>query len=424
MQNRLAALSSPVRVVIVGAGAMGRGLCYQCSRTPGIQLAGIADIVLERAVQAAEITGRPYRMVRNINDAEACAREGITAVCEDGELLARAAGSDVFLESTNTIAAGGILSQTALYHGKHLVLMNAEVDLIFGPYLAHLAHRNGLSYASCDGDQHGVIKRIYDEMTLWGFEPIMAGNIKGFLDRYSNPTVIIPEADKRNLDYRMCAAYTDGTKLNIEMALVSNALGLQTDVVGMHGPRAARVEQVFDVFPLEQMRARGGPYVDYLLGAEPGGGVFVIGYCDHPYQQQMMAYYKMGPGPYYLFYRPYHLCHVEAMRCIAEAALDGQSLLEPIFGFRTNVIAYAKRELKAGDVLDGLGGYNVYGLIENCDVNGQTDGLPICLAEEVTLTCDIRKDERIPLAAVRYDPDRFDFATYHKACAVRTKDAA
>ena len=129
----------------------------------------------------------------------------------------------------------------ALAERKHLVLMNAEIDLIYGPYLLELAQRRGVTYTSCDGDQHGVIKRLVDDLRLWGFQLVMAGNIKGFLDRYSNPKKIVPEADKRNLDYKMATAFTDGTKLNIEMALVANALGLRVHKPGMHGPDAGNV---------------------------------------------------------------------------------------------------------------------------------------------------------------------------------------
>ena len=151
----------------------------------------------------------------------------------------------------------------------------------------------------------------------------MAGNIKGFHDRQANPVRIVPETDKQNIDYKMCTAYTDGTKLNIEMALVANALGYRTDLVGMHGPRAAHVENVPEKCDLEGMRNRGSPVVDYVLGIQPGVGVFVVGHCDHSYQKSMLAYCKLGDGPWYVFYRPYQLCHVKTLRCAAEAVLDG-----------------------------------------------------------------------------------------------------
>jgi len=415
MLERLKSLNRPITVAVIGMGAMGKGLFYQCQSTPGMRCVGVADLDVQKARGFVESMGTAAKVVETVEAAEAAVAAGLVAVCRDGEVLCRMEGVQALVESTSAIAEAGRFAVTALEHGKHLILMNAEIDLIFGPALMRMAHRHGLVYASCDGDQHGVIKRVIDEMTLWGFEPVMAGNIKGFLDRYSNPVKIIPEADQRKLDYRMCCAYTDGTKLNIEMALVANALGYVTDVVGMHGPRCGNVVEALSRFDLEGIRSRGKPVVDYVLGAEPGGGVFAIGYCDHPYQVEMMRYYKMGGGPFYLFYRPYHLCHVEAMRCIAEAVLDNVSLLEPRCGFRTNVFAYAKKDLKRGQELDGIGGHTCYGMIENCDADGVSGGLPICLAERVTLKRDVPKDERIALSDVLVDHRRYDFALYDQA---------
>ncbi len=154
--------------------------------------------------------------------------------------------------------------------------------------------------------------------------------------------------------------------------------------------------------------------MDYLLGARPDGGVFAIGRCDHPYQRAMMAYYKMGKGPLYLFYRPYHLCHVEALGCVADAVLDGRSLLEPVHGLRTNVYAYAKRALGAGATLDGIGGYTCYGMIDNCTQAEAHPGLPICLADGVTVIRDVAKDEAIRLDDVAYDPTSFEFDLFRR----------
>jgi Predicted homoserine dehydrogenase len=247
----------------------------------------------------------------------------------------------------------------------------------------------------------------------------MAGNIKGFLDRYSNPTKIIPEADKRNLDYKMCTSYTDGTKLCIEMAIIANAFGMKTLVPGMHGPRARHVTEVFDHFNFDALWVDKVPFVDYLLGAEPGGGVFAIGYHDHPYQRSMMEYYKMGKGPFYLFYRPYHLCHVEAIASIVEPFLYKKPLLQPKAGFHADVYTYAKVDLKKGETLDGLGGYTCYGLIENCTPSNGENRLPILLAENVKLKRDIRKDEKINYEDIEFNPNDFAFDL-----AMKAKDAS
>ena len=292
--------------------------------------------------------------------------------------------------------------------------MNSEIDLIFGPLFSRVAKKNGVIYTSCDGDQYGALIHLIVEIQSWGFELVMAGNIKGFLDRYANPTTIIPEADKRNLDYKMCTAYTDGTKLNIEMALLSNALDLTTIVPGMHGPKAKQVHEALHLFDFDLLWNNKKPLVDYILGADPGGGVFVIGHCDNPYQRGMLSYYKMGEGPYYVFYRPYHLCHIEAIASSIHAISESQPLMQPDFGFQTNVYAYAKRDIREGELLDGIGGYCCYGLIENCTDNFLSPGLPICLADQVTLKRDVAKDHKIFMSDVLYEPNRPDFSLYAK----------
>jgi predicted homoserine dehydrogenase-like protein len=405
-----------MKIGLIGMGAMGKGLLYQCRTTPGFKCVAVADLAVDKAVECAQSMGLPWRLVGTAAEMEDAIDRGQLAVCRDGMLVAGACGVQVLIESSSAIAEAGRYCLEALETGKHLVMMNAEADLIFGPHLMRLAHSHGLVYTSCDGDQHGVIKHLVDDLQLWGFQLVMAGNIKGFLDRYSNPTKIVPEANARKLDYKMATAYTDGTKLCIEMALVANALGLRTTVPGMHGPRAERVKDVFELFDLPSLWDDRQPCVDYLLGAEPGGGVYAVGYCDHPYQRDMLAYYKMGSGPFYLFYRPYHLCHIEALASVAEAVLDGRSLLEPTCGFRTNVYAYAKRDLRSGETLDGIGGYACYGLIDNCGQDAHP-GLPICLAEDLPLRRSVRKDEPILLADVEVPASRADFELYRRAQA-------
>ncbi len=411
--RKLSSRPEPIRIGLVGMGAMGKGLLHQCRVTPGMECVAMADLKPERAIACAEAERLPYKVASTAAEMDDAIRGGFTAICEDGELVAECARAAVLVEASSAIGLAGAYAATALKTGKHAVMMNAEADLIFGPYLMDLAHRRGLVYTSCDGDQHGVIRRLVSDLQLWGFDLVMAGNIKGFLDRYSNPSRIIPEADKRNLDYKMATAYTDGTKLNVEMALVANALNLRTRTPGMTGAQAGDVREVFRLFDFDSIRAEGDPCVDYIQGAEPGGGVYAIGFCEHAYQRSMMEYYKMGSGPFYLFYRPYHLCHIEAMDCIVQAVVDGCSLLEPVYGFRTNVFAYAKRDLKPGEKLDGIGGYACYGLIDNC--HGGHPGLPICLAEDVVLLDNIARDSPILLSDVESPVSRPDFDLYRRA---------
>jgi predicted homoserine dehydrogenase-like protein len=296
-------------------------------------------------------------------------------------------------------------------------MMNYEADLMFGPYLMKLAHERKLIYTVCDGDQPAVLMRIIDEMEFMGFKVVMAGNMKGFLDRYSNPTKIKPEADKRDLDYKMCTSYTDGSKLCVEMAVLANGLNGRTAIPGMYGPTIDNIHEVFDCFNFEKIWDGQHPLVDYVLGAKPGGGVFAIGYSDDAYQQSTLAWLppNMGPGPFYLFYRPYHLCHFESIATIAEAIVNNRAVLKPDFGFKTNVYTYAKKDLRKGEKLDGLGGYASYGLIENCNDNEKRPGIPICISEGAELKRDLTKDEKIYLDDIHYDSESDGYKLFNKA---------
>jgi len=419
LKDELCALKKPITIGVAGIGSIGRGIVFQAGITPGIRCVAIADCRVERAVASAERFGLDYKRVGTLGEFEEAVHEGRLAVCEDGDLVARSALIDVFIEATSSVSAGGRYGTTALEHNKHLIMMNYEADLMFGSWLMQLAMEKGLVYTVCDGDQPSVLRRLSDEMNVMGFDLVMAGNIKGFLDRYANPTSIVPEADKRDLDYYMCTSYTDGTKLSVEMAVLANGLGLRTARPGMLGLRMADVYEVFDHFDFESLWDGKTGLVDYILGAKPVGGVFAIGYCDYPYQKETLEWLppRMGPGPFYLFYRPYHLCHFETMATVAEAVLHHRPVLQPRYGFRTNVYAYAKKELHAGETLDGIGGYCCYGMIENCGNSGEQPGLPICLSEGVTLKREIHKDGRILLEDVTYDPQDYGFSLFQKSVA-------
>jgi predicted homoserine dehydrogenase-like protein len=405
----------PINVVIIGLGAMGKGLFYQCSITPGVKCIAVADLKMDKCLDCIAMTSQPYEVVETDNQMHDAITKGNIALCTDGEMLSRCEQADVVIEASNAIGAGAKFVITALRNRKHVVLMNAEIDLLYGPYFMQVAAENGVVCTSIDGDQYGVIKRLIDDFQLWGFDLVMAGNIKGFLDRYATPTSIVAEADKRNLDYKMCTSYTDGTKLCIEMAIIANAFNMRTPVPGMLGPQAKNVTEVLKLYDFESLYANKQPVVDYILGAEPGGGVFAVGYHDHPYQRSMMEYYKMGKGPFYLFYRPYHLCHVEAMASIVQPFLENQPLLQPKTGFQTDVYTYAKRDLKKGETLDGLGGYACYGLIENWEKPNGVNRLPILLAEGVKLKRDVAKDANINYEDIEFDPSEYQFEIAAKA---------
>ncbi len=376
-----------IRVALVGAGAMGVGIAWQIGHTPGMRLVAVTDIDPRAARRAAEAYGGPAAEVEPGGDPPAEGELWLTRepfYLDAGPEL----DCDVLVEATNTVGFAADVCLAAIDRGLHLVLMNAEVDLALGPLLHQRAAERGVVVTSDAGDQHGVLARMIDEIKLWGFRIVMAGNIKGYLDRYATAEGLIEEAAKRKLNPIQCCAYTDGTKLGIEMAILSNAFGLPPYVAGMEGPRAEDVRQVFEHFDFDRYDDLPGGaegVVDYILGAEPGGGVYVVGHCDDPLQQQYLWYYKLGDGPYYLFYRPYHLCHLETTRAIAKAVLQGQPILRPAHGRVADVYAHAKRPLEAGETMPhGIGGDQVYGLIERCETADAAGRLPIALLDAGT----------------------------------------
>jgi predicted homoserine dehydrogenase-like protein len=324
-------------------------------------------------------------------------KQNKVAVCQDARLAAIAPDVDVFFDASTAIDTAPDTLESAMISGKHIVMMNAEADAIFGPWFWHLAQKNGVAYTSSDGDQPAVLARLVEELRFYGLEFVMAGNIKGFLDRYTDPVRIRPEADKRGLDYQMCSSYTDGTKLCVEMSIVANALGCSVLKAGMTGPRMAEATDMFNHFSFSDIwRSGQEPLTDYILGAKPRGGVYAVGYTDDAYQRRMLDWFppEIGPGPFYVLTRPYHLIHLEAMRTILEVSKTKKSLIAPRHGMRTEVICYAKNNLQEGELLDGPGGFSSYGLIENRD-GGSHTGLPIILSRNTRLLRAVKKDERI-----------------------------
>ncbi len=429
MKARLQSLENPIQTVIIGIGSIGKGLAYQCHLTRGFSPVAIADVVLEKAIACAEWLDVPFEVVQTKAQLAKTIQSGKLAVCQDGLLAASAEGADVVIEASNAVYEGALHALTAIEHGKHVVMMNYEAELMYGPYLLAEADAQGVTYTCADGDQPTAIKQLVDDIQFWGFDLVMLGNMKGFHDLYTDPEKIAPEADKRNLDHKMCSSYTDGSKLCVEMASLANALNGRVHKPGMIGPKIGSIHDIFDHINFAEIWKPGDrPLVDYVLGARPRGGVFAIGYTEDTFQQFTLSWFPpdMGPGPFYLFYRPYHLGHIEALNCVAEAYLDGTARLAPKYGIQTNVFCYAKRDLEPGDVIDGMGGYTTYGLIEN--VGGlatcELEGVPQLISEGWRVNRAIKKDERIALQDCEYDSSAPSFTLYRETLKIGPKDGS
>jgi predicted homoserine dehydrogenase-like protein len=271
--------------------------------------------------------------------------------------------------------------------------MNAELDGTIGPILKAYADKAGVVISGCDGDQPGVQMNLYRFVKSIGLTPLLCGNIKGLHDPYRNPTTQKGFAEKWGQEPSMVTSFADGTKISFEQAIVANATGMQVARRGMLGYNFdGHVDELTKRYDVEELVRLNG-IVDYVVGTKPGPGVFVLATHEDPKQRHYLNLYKLGEGPLYSFYVPYHLCHFEAPLSVARAVLFRDAVLAPLGAPRVEVITAAKIDLKKGQILDGLGGYMTYGLAENAGIAQRENLLPIGLAEGSRLTRDISKDE-------------------------------
>jgi len=400
----------PIRVGLVGAGFMARGVVLQVALSvPGMRIVAIANRTLEGARRAYREAGlEGVREVGTVAQLEQAIEAGAPAVTEDAMLLARAAGIDAIVEVTGTVEHAARVTLEAIAHRKHVVLMNAEIDGTIGPILKTYADRAGVVLTNADGDQPGVMMNLYRFVRGIGVKPVLCGNIKGLHDPYRNPTTQEGFARKWGQNPAMVTSFADGTKISFENAIVANGTGMGVGKLGMFGPEVPAgtpIQEVADRYPLEAL-LEGPGIVDYVVGAMPGPGVFVLGTHDHPQQRHYLSLYKLGDGPLYCFYTPYHLCHFEVPNTVARAVLFGDAALTPLGAPLVEVVAAAKTDLQAGKTIDGLGGYMTYGLAENSPTARAGNLLPIGLAEGCTLKRDLPKDALLTFDDVVLPPDR------------------
>jgi len=385
----------PIQVGIIGAGYMGRGMALQIEKSiPGMRVAAIYNRTPETARFALEQCGiENPAQATSVGDIESAVERGNYVYCDDADLVCKAGNIDAIVEATGEVEFGAQTSLSAIENGKHLILMNAELDAVVGPILKTYADKAGVVMTNVDGDQPGVLMNLLRWVETIGYHPVLAGNIKGLQDHYRNPETQAGFAEKHRQKPKMITSFADGTKISMEMAVVANATGFGVSVRGMKGPTCNHVTEAIDCFTEEELSSGG--IVDFILGAEPGPGVFVIGFNDEPVLQQYANYLKMGDGPYYTFYIPYHLPHLESPLTVARAVLFQDAAIAPMGAPVAEVLTAAKIDLKAGEVLDGIGGFHCYSLIDNIDVARAGNFVPMSLIESCTLTRDVAKDDII-----------------------------
>lgn len=403
----------PVRVGMVGAGFMARGVARQVRHAlPGLRLVGIANRTVAKAVDVLRAAG--HDEVREVDDAEQLARahaEGVPAAMQDPALLYASGLVDVLIEATGAIEFGAHVLTGAIAHGTDVVSMNAELDATVGPLLQHRARAAGVVVTGADGDQPAVQLNLVRTVRALGLTPLVCGNVKGLQDRYRTPATQARYAAQWGQTPEMVTSFADGTKISFEQALVANALGFTIARTAMVGPEfGGHVDDLRGVFlrevGLERLRELGG-IVDYVVGASPSPGVHVLAVNDDPEREVYLRYGKLGDGPLYSFYTPYHLTALEVPLSVARVALFRDhvvtSLPEPP---RVDVVACAKRDLRAGEQVDGIGGFMTYGVCERAGMAAADGLVPIGVLEGARLKRPVKRDAFLTRDDVDLPEDR------------------
>ena len=398
----------PIRVGMVGAGFMGQGLTNQIvNSVPGMRMVAVANRRPERARDVFRYAG-----IDDIADVDSQAaledaiRDGRAAVTDDAMLLARSEQVDVLVDVTGSVDFGAHVVLEAFAHGTHIVLMNAEIDATIGPILHVKAREAGVIMSACEGDEPGLELNLVRWVRGLGLTPRVVGNVKGLQDRYRNPTTQEGFARQWGQNPYMVTSFADGSKISFEQTIVANATGFGVLQRGMS--RGLEFDddpqELPRLYDLEILRERGG-VIDYTVGPA-GVKIFVLAEHPDPKQQHYLKLYKMGDGPLYTFTIPYHLVHFEVPNAIARVALFGDEVAPPLGGPVVEVCACAKRDLRAGEVLDEYGGYTTYGEAVNTDEMRTGRYLPEGLVEGCTLVRDVAQDAVLTYDDVALPPGR------------------
>ena len=398
------ALSYPIRVAVVGTGFFGSGLVRRLAAIRGLVPAVAANRTLERAVAALESSGASRSAVCVTDDpgvADSAVRAGRPVATSCLHLAAQLPSVDVIMEATGDVLVGAQVAREAIRCRKHVVSANPETQATVGPILKVLADEQAVVYSDVDGDEPGILKTLLDYCTGLGLRPVVGGNCKGVLKRYATPETQAAFAEAHGLKPWIATAAADGTKLNFEMAVVANATGMRPAVWGMTGPRTS-LETLVDDFAHLGLLERG-PIVEYTLGIP--NGVFVVFHSDSPLEQAEFRYLKMGEGPFYVLHRPHVLVHYEAPLSAAEATLYHAPTITPRGAPTAEVVAFAKRDLPSGKRLDGIGGFDCYGLIVPAEDARRARLLPVGLASFARLTRKVGANDPIAADDVVFEDD-------------------
>jgi predicted homoserine dehydrogenase-like protein len=404
----LEAKTTPIRVAVVGAGFMCQGLTNQITHSvPGMRVVAISNRKAQRALDVFNYSGfEGVAVADSQSQLDEAIRTNRPVATEDAFLIARSELVDVIVDTTGSVEFGAHVVLEAFKHRKDVVLLNAEIDATIGPVLQLYARKYGVILSACDGDEPGIQMNLYRWVRGLGLIPRVIGNVKGLQDPYRNPTTQKAFADRWRQNATMVTSFADGTKISCEQAIVANATGFKVRSRGMSRGLEYRgdIMQLGSLYDINELRQLGG-IVDYVVGT-PLTKVYVLAEHPDPKQQHYLNLYKMGGGPLYAFFIPYHLVHFEVPNAIARVVLFRDSLAPPQAGPVVEVCAVAKRDLKGGEILDDYGMYMTYGEAVNVDEMSKRQYLPEGLVEGCKLKHDIKKDTVITYGDVELPQNR------------------
>jgi predicted homoserine dehydrogenase-like protein len=391
------AAGRPIQVGMVGAGFMGQGLTNQITNSvPGMRMAAIYNRKPKRAEGVYRYSGlEDVARVETQSDLDAAILAGRPAVADDPMLICRSPHIDVIVDVTGSVEFGARVFMEAFDYGKHVVMMNAEVDATIGPILQTYAKRAGVTLSACDGDEPGLQMNLVRWVAGLGLIPRVVCNVKGLQDPYRNPTTQQEWAERWQQNPAMVTSFADGSKISFEQTIVANATGFKVRQRGMTRGLVydGSIMDVARLYDLDELRELGG-VVDYTVGPS-GVKAFVLAEHTDPKQRHYLNLYKMGEGPLYPFWVPYHLVHFETPFSIARVVDLGDNLAPPLGGPEVEVCAVAKRDLHTGEVLDGYGMYLTYGEATNVEEMSSGRYLPEGLVEGCRLLRSIPQDQVI-----------------------------
>lgn len=406
---RQAELGRPVRVGVVGAGQMGSGLVASIQKAPGMAVAAVADIVLDKATSALHNAGRDDVVIADTDlgaAAEAIAK-GKSTVISDG-LKMPELPVDIVVEVSGVPEIAAQIAYTCITHAKDVALMTVEADITVGPLLSQMANAGNSVYTVMRGDEPVECLKLVEYAEDLGLTVVCAGKGKNNVNiPHSVPEDNEAEAARKKMNPRMLTEFTDGTKTQLEMAALSNATNLPVEVEGMHGQEIPLKQLAEKLIPAADggiLDFGKGAVVEYVTG-DVAPGVFAIVKSDSEVITEELDYLKLGHGPYYLFYRPWHIASIEAHLSIAEAVLNRQADFQSTY-VCTEVVGRAKAELKAGTTLEGMGGHHFYGWAIPAERARELNAVPIGLLQHSTLIVDKPVDEIITYDDIKIDETR------------------